>query len=546
MGIESDWQIIEEEVDEPVAPPPVALPKRRLLHKWIIAAALIPPLAAAVLAGYVAWMFRAQFNRVERQVSAIAKLEAHAVAENDQASFMALQDPDDSAWRAMQERRFGRLERVGLPELGLNAMGLTPQPGAVSLEPGGARLDVTYQFSVAQPMSGGPVSVTLQVPQYYEQTPSGWVHALPGADFWGSRFILSGKRVMLRYWGRDAAVVEPLVPLIDDLLGRVCVTLHCPPQVTLTFENSPDEMGWWDLTSNFGEGTFKLRVLSPHLAGLPVNERSRDEWYRGIQTRVVQGLVTASWPGQRPDWNLIVYQQIVRWHLAQAGLTVPFITPAITSTLITAMQSGTWPSLSDVPLEISSTGTEALLSEATVPLALAFIVERLGADSIAKLTPAMATSPQMGEAIRTTLGVNPWALEPAWQTYLRKQAGWPIIKPAPPSGELALQCILTSTRSSIWRIRADGTGLTQLSTGDLDAWLPTWSPDGKQLAFTQDDHIVVMDPDGPQSRIVTDRLEKEHMINWLPDGRLQVLETDKSHLINPDTGRDEIGSTRQI
>ena len=549
MGIEVDWQIVDEDAEQPEPAeswPPAIKRRRRLPRKWLVVLVLTLVLSVAGFAAYYQWTYRTRLGQVIEPVQEVARLEARAIAMNDRASFLALQDPDDAVWQQVQGERFGRLERVGLPEFGWEAMGVESKMGPVELEPSGVRLDVTYWFSVTQPMPGGPVTVTLRVPQYYKLTPSGWVHARPGADSWGSRRMLSGKRVMLRYWERDASVVEPLVPRMDDMLGRVCVTLHCPPQVTLTFESSPDTMGWWDLTSNFGEGTFKLRVLSPHLAGLPADERSRDEWYRGVQARVVQGLVAASWLGPRPNWNLIVYQQIARWHLAQAGLTGPFITSAITRTLITAMLSGTWPSLSGVPLEMYSTETEALLSEATVPLGLAFIVERLGADSIAKLTPAMATSPQMGDAIRTTLGVNPRALEPAWQRYLREQAGQPVIEPAPPSGELALQCILTMTRSSIWRIRVDGTGLTQLSTGGLDARLSTWSPDGKRLAFTEDDHVVVMDTDGPQSRIVTDGLKKDHMINWLPDGRLQVLETDKVHLINPDSGRDDIGATRQI
>jgi hypothetical protein len=68
----------------------------------------------------------------------------------------------------MQDSRFGRLERVGLPEFGWAATGAQPQPGTVALEPGGARLDVTYRFSVTQPLPGGATFVTLRVPQYYK------------------------------------------------------------------------------------------------------------------------------------------------------------------------------------------------------------------------------------------------------------------------------------------------------------------------------------------------------------------------------------------
>jgi hypothetical protein len=550
MKIEFDWRIIEGEEDEPepVQPPPPR-PTRRV-PRWLIVLVTIPLLAIAIFAGYVAWVYHAQLSRATREVSVVAKSEERAVAANDQASFMALQDPDDPAWRTLQEGRFGRLERVGLPEFGLKATGAMPQPGSVTLEPGGAQLDMTYQFSVTLPMPSGPISITLRVPQFYKQTPSGWVHALPGADFWGPQRSLAGKRVLALYSQRDADVIESLVYHMDKVLERVCASLPCPSQVTVTFETSPDSVGGRQGYASYRLGGSTFKFLSPHLTGLPDDERSRDELYRAFETQVVRGLVTASsFPRQRPYWNSAAYQQITRWYLAQAGLTGPFITPAITSTLVTEMQGGTWQPLSAISLQSRSTGT----GDAMVPLAFAFLAERLGANSIAQLTPAMATSSTVGEAIRMTLHINPTTLEADWQAYLRAQAGLvPLAKLDLPKGELALECRTDPAvlSFSILRVHADGTGLTPITEQNQSAFQPAWSPDGKRLAFAQGDQVVVMDAsDRHVLKTIPGSSRSMFRFGWLPDGELWVDRSGDGGMyrVNVDTGQDvEIKGARPI
>ena len=136
MSIEVDWQIIEGEQDEPeviAAPPPPR--QKRKLPLWLMAVALVLVVAVAIFSVYVITAYRTQLAHATQEVKVVAKLEAKAVATNDQPSFMALQDPNDAAFRAMQERRFGRLDRMGLPEFGLSATSAAPQFGSVSLEP---------------------------------------------------------------------------------------------------------------------------------------------------------------------------------------------------------------------------------------------------------------------------------------------------------------------------------------------------------------------------------------------------------------------------
>jgi dipeptidyl aminopeptidase/acylaminoacyl peptidase len=48
----------------------------------------------------------------------------------------------------------------------------------------------------------------------------------------------------------------------------------------------------------------------------------------------------------------------------------------------------------------------------------------------------------------------------------------------------------------IWTIDPDGTGATQITNGSAQDSSPAWSPDGKQVAFSRDGSVYVMEADG--------------------------------------------------
>ncbi len=175
-----------------------------------------------------------------------------------------------------------------------------------------------------------------------------------------------------------------------------------------------------------------------------------------------------------------------------------------------------------------------------IPYALAYLEDQLPADSVAHLIPAMSTSNTLGDAIRTSLGMSPLTLEPAWQQYLRTQAGLPLVSaPAPSRGELASWCAAQPTDvsgSSIWRIQADGTGLSQITTNNQNTWTPHWSPDGKQLAYAQGDRfqarVIVTDMDRAVTKTMAEGLSGVPLVGWLPDGRLQITEGNRARLLS--------------
>ena len=111
---------------------------------------------------------------------------------------------------------------------------------------------------------------------------------------------------------------------------------------------------------------------------------------------------------------------------------------------------------------------------------------------------------------------------PAWSPDGKKIAFISNRDPAPGSG-----------RNPPWHIyvmNADGSGKRRLpvSSGkDSYDLSPSWSPDGRRIAFALDDEIYVMNADGSgQRRLTTTKGKDAYSVSpeWSPDGRRIVFE----------------------
>jgi eukaryotic-like serine/threonine-protein kinase len=76
---------------------------------------------------------------------------------------------------------------------------------------------------------------------------------------------------------------------------------------------------------------------------------------------------------------------------------------------------------------------------------------------------------------------------------------------------------------ALWRSKVDGTERLRLTSPDMSAGTPQWSPDGKQIAFSATlanvpAHIRIVSADGGTAKRVTTGDRQEIFPNWMPDG----------------------------
>ncbi|HXG95752.1 MAG TPA: Ig-like domain-containing protein [Gemmatimonadales bacterium] len=80
----------------------------------------------------------------------------------------------------------------------------------------------------------------------------------------------------------------------------------------------------------------------------------------------------------------------------------------------------------------------------------------------------------------------------------------------------------TTTKTEIYGMKVDGSGLTRLTFGTASAWDPDWSPDGSRIAFVSDrsgtSEIHVMNADGSGVKQLTN-IQGALAPAWSPDGR---------------------------
>jgi len=81
---------------------------------------------------------------------------------------------------------------------------------------------------------------------------------------------------------------------------------------------------------------------------------------------------------------------------------------------------------------------------------------------------------------------------------------------------------------SLWRSRVDGRERLQLTSAPISAFLPRWSPDGKQIAYADQQpgrpwRVFLISSDGGTPREVLSEKENQNDVGWSPDGKQLVF-----------------------
>ena len=91
-----------------------------------------------------------------------------------------------------------------------------------------------------------------------------------------------------------------------------------------------------------------------------------------------------------------------------------------------------------------------------------------------------------------------------------------------PTGRIAFSS--GNQNRDIYAVNADGSGLARLTRSPAADFDPSWSPDGRRIAYRHEDQvsgqIYVMNADGSGKRNLTRRRGLDYSPAWSPDGRL--------------------------
>ena len=213
---------------------------------------------------------------------------------------------------------------------------------------------------------------------------------------------------------------------------------------------------------------------------------------------------------------------------------------------LATLQAGALPtstSLPTTPQPATATSSSpaaqaaATALEPTLALTSTLVAETPASGASATTPAGQATS--TGPAATTVPGAS---ATPGPSATATSTAGPTATTPVGTPVALTNQIAFVSNRdgnNEIYRMNADGSGVTRLTTSPADDQCPAWSPDGQYIVFASSElagssDIYVMNADGSYPRRLTTSPSVDTFPAWSPDGQYIAYMSDMEEPGNAD------------
>jgi hypothetical protein len=346
-----EWQSEEEwEQERPLSPAPLSASGRR---RWPFVVPLLL-LAAVITVALYARLNRQVAERTQAATTDV--LHSHALLETaarqqDGELVRLLIDDADPAWLETQSALLAMGPLWERLPLGLAAFDEPPEVTAVTLSADLEQAELLLEQYYRLP--GDEVAeARLQYAAHYQWRDGRWLRVPPPAGYWGAWQSSRGRRLLMAYPERDAAVGERLARDLDGVLNRACqeLDLDCPPDLQLRLRldteaqtllrwfqehgyasgegasgrgasgESASERGArseWEVVYLSGAG--EIVLPAPGLLGVPLDAAAYQALYRAYAVPLVTALITdqVGWVccGQAAFFHALLARQ-----LSQLGL----------------------------------------------------------------------------------------------------------------------------------------------------------------------------------------------------------------------------------
>jgi hypothetical protein len=400
VGLGVFYASIPEPPPRPTAPPPTPIPLRALDEMRNA-----PRTTTLIVDEYT--RFELLHDVIDQEVNALA--------DGDEAAFIALQDHTNPDWIDAQRQ-------------GFNAWGRPPtedtNPGAwyfYSSPPTSSMTDRTMWIDINQYHTGHMFRET----RFYRWQIDRWVRVRPPLEFWeGASYEILTPRFRVNLPQADEPLAADLIQRLEDTYQQLCFDLACPdvvltPTQPLRVLVSPElarGQSWVTL-----DDPPTLHIPSPRISGLLETAASpdRDDPLTQLLYVRLSEIVARAISGGHARWSVnsngVLYlNAVAQWEL-QRGLRGNDLDTYIGTALLRGRKLTLPRYLWDWPIRDSRRLTAP---QAQTNSVIAFIERSFGAERVVYFLRALHAAQSLPQAIEATLPISYASFEQQWQQWL--------------------------------------------------------------------------------------------------------------------------------